>query len=57
MVVPEHLIPIVDQLGSWDSHYLRKLYEGLEPRTPNAVGLAFTPSNLVASWIDTAGLL
>jgi hypothetical protein len=57
MLVPEHLIPIVGQLDSWDSRYLRELYDGLEPRTPNAVGLAFTPSNLVASWNDTAGSL
>jgi hypothetical protein len=57
MLVPEHLTTIVDSLDSWSSRSFRELYESMRPRTPDAIGLAFTPINLIASWIDTAGSL
>jgi hypothetical protein len=57
MLVPEHLASTVDQLDSWDSRCFRELYDGIRPRKLNAVGVAFTPTNLIASWIDTAGSL
>jgi hypothetical protein len=57
MLVPEHLTTIVNSLDSWSSRSFRELYEGIRPRTPDAIGLAFTPTNLIASWVDTAGSL
>jgi hypothetical protein len=57
MLVPEHLVPILDQLDSWDSRRCREFYEDIIPRVPDAVGLAFAPTNIAASWIDAAGAL
>jgi hypothetical protein len=45
MLIPEHLVPILDQLDSWDSRRFWEFFEDIKPRVPDAVGLAFIPTN------------
>jgi hypothetical protein len=55
MHLPEHLAAIVDSLDEHHTKIVMSVYDDLHPPIEDPVGLAFTPSTVIASWYNPSG--